>query len=450
MDKTDYKGLWFAPEKPGEAVPGLLHFEKSGRITLDLQGTLTDHECARPQSLPLILGTSIEGAMFTLYGCIQTNVSGGIEGVRETSFHILGVLKGSHFSSPESIVFGRLDATFPQLDWWVGNSGVKIDHPDKETIVITKQSSFLESVNLPNMRLSLGFSYTDHFAMDEISVKHVPFISIELTHEIQLKKLLDLLYQLCNFFALAVSQPVYPESIDGFTEAAKVTIVGKSHRRPIEIIYEGVNYGVPLDPVNMRSMLFELRTIRSQFANLLQKWFEKSELLRPVYDLYFGTLYNPHMFLQQKFLSLVQAVESYHRRVFDGHESSPEQHKTRIQDIINVTPEEHKSWLQNELADSNDPSLRSRLQELVTKYSFLGFDEEFVDNVRNARNYLTHFDENKKRYAEPDKLFTYIRKIRALIECILLTESGLEITRVEAIMTPIEKRRTEEFRIYDF
>jgi hypothetical protein len=451
LEKTEYKGSWFVPEKPDAVIPGVLHFENSGRITLDLQGTLTDPKGTRPQSLPLILGKSTEGAIITLYGCIQTNTSAGIEGVRETSFHIVGVLIGAHFGSPESIGFGRLSATFPQLDWWVGSSGVKVELPDKETIAITKQSSYLESANLPGMRLSIGFSFTEHFGRDEVSVKPVPFVSIDLTTEIQLKKLLDLLYHLCNFFALAASQPVYPDLIDVFTETAKVTLGdGKSFRRPIKIVYGGVNYGVPLDAVNMRGMLFELSSVRSKFANLLEKWFEKRALLEPVFDLYFGTLYNTQMFLQQKFLSLVQGVESYHRRVFDGYESSPEQHKKRLQDIIKATPNEHKSWLQDKLSDSNDLSLKRRLEELVIKYSFLGFEAEFVDNVRNARNYLTHFDENKKEYAEPDKLFTHSRKLRALTESILLTELGLTLAEVEAMMVPIEKRRAEEFRIYDF
>ena len=103
-----------------------------------------------------------------------------------------------------------------------------------------------------------------------------------------------------------------------------------------------------------------------------------------------------------------------------------------------------------ELLGPNDLSLKKRLEELVKKYSFLGFEAEFVTKLRNARNYLTHFDENKKEYAKPDELFIHTRKLRALTESILLTELGLTLTEVEAMMTPIEKRRAEEFRIYDF
>ncbi|MFI5450153.1 MAG: HEPN domain-containing protein [Candidatus Bathyarchaeia archaeon] len=453
MEKTEYKGSWFVPEKPDAVIPGLLHFEKSGRITLDLQGTLTDPKGTRPQSLPLILGKSTEGTTITLYGCIQTNTSWGIEGVRETSFLIVGVLIGAHFSSSEGIVFGQLTATFPQLDYWIGSSGVKVELPDRKTMVITKQSSFLASAKLPEMSISIGFSFTDHSGKDEVSVKYVPFVSIELKKEIQLKKLLDLLYHLCNFFALAVCLPVYAESINGFTETVKVTLPnGKPFRRPIKIIYGNVNWGVPLDTVDIGGMLFEFAGIRDQFESILKKWFDKVELLEPIYGMYFGTLYNKGMYLQHKFLSLVQCVESYHRRVVRNYELPQEQAERRVQEILKSAPDGHRDWLRNKLRYSNEPTLRKRLEELVQSFSFVEFEDtgQFIEDVVNTRNYLTHYDkELKELSASPAKMSSLARKLAALTEAILLTEFGLPADKVKSLAEHISQRRAG-IRSFDF
>ena len=453
MEKTEYKGSWWLPEKPSTIITGSLQFEANGRMTLELLGALTDAKQPRPQSVPLILGKSTEGESITLYGCIQTNTSFGIEGVRTSTFYVVGVLIGAYFQRPESIVFGSIAVTFPQLDNWIGASGAGVDFPDRQTLVITKKSSPLVTAALRDAKISIAFQFAEYIGNDAISVKYVPSITIEMTNEIQLRKLLDLLYHLRNFFALAVCHPVYPESIDGFTEAQRVILPdGKSYRPPIKIVYHGVNWGVPHESVNIRGMLFELGAVRGEFESLLKNWFDKTQLLEPVFDMYFGTMYNPGMYLQHKLLSLVQCVESYHRRALRNCELPPDQAEKRIQDILKAAPDEYKEWLKNKLRYSNELTLRKRLQELVSAYSFLEFDDgdQFIDDVINTRNYLTHYDEDLKELAaNPEKLSRLAMRLSVLTEAILLTELGLLPDKVKSIMERIGEIRSE-LRSYDF
>jgi len=64
-------------------------------------------------------------------------------------------------------------------------------------------------------------------------------------------------------------------------------------------------------------MLFSYEEISDWTELILTKWFETSDKLAPIHELYFGSLYNSNMYLYHSFLSLVQAIESYHRRVFE-------------------------------------------------------------------------------------------------------------------------------------
>jgi hypothetical protein len=223
LDKTEYRGSWWLPEKPGTVVTGSLQFGSDGGITLDLQGTLTDN-VHHPQSVTLILGHSTEGDTITLYGCIQINFSLGTEGVRTTTFYVSAVLIGVHFQSPEKLAFRRFAVTYPQLDYWFGTSGVHVEFPDTHTLTITKKSSFLVSAECGSTKISPGFLFTTHYGRDEVSVKYVPDFVVEMTNEVPLKQSLKLLHHLRNFLALAVSHPVYPDSIDGFTDSVKATL----------------------------------------------------------------------------------------------------------------------------------------------------------------------------------------------------------------------------------
>ena len=81
--------------------------------------------------------------------------------------------------------------------------------------------------------------------------------------------------------------------------------------------------GDPLVPAVIEQKL------QQGFGPTMGRWLEKSEVLGPVYRLYFGTVYNPQAFLEQQVLSLVQALEVYHRRIMTTPELPAEEHERR-------------------------------------------------------------------------------------------------------------------------
>jgi len=69
-----------------------------------------------------------------------------------------------------------------------------------------------------------------------------------------------------------------------------------------------------------QEMLFTLQHVSQRFEDVLKQWFDSAQFLEPVFNLYFGTLYNRDMYAEQRFLSLVMALESYHRKVTNNRE----------------------------------------------------------------------------------------------------------------------------------
>lgn len=190
-----------------------------------------------------------------------------------------------------------------------------------------------------------------------------------------------------------------------------------------------------------QEMLFTLKDIADKFELLLRNWFNKTDKLGPVYDLYFGALYNPHMYLQQRFLSLVQALESYHRRLMRTYELVEEDHRKRMEAILASAPEAHRDWLASRLKYANEPTLRVRLHEIFAKCSFImskivAKEDAFIEKVVATRHYLTHFDpELEDRSAKDDALHYVTEKLRVMMEACLLEEIGLEPDVIESFFS---------------
>ncbi len=101
-------------------------------------------------------------------------------------------------------------------------------------------------------------------------------------------------------------------------------------------------------------MLFTFADIAGLVNACVGSWLAKSSDLGPVLDVYFATLYGAGMFQGHRFLSLVQAVEAYHRRSCESHELPREQHEERVRAIVDAAPERHRAWLARRLEYSNE------------------------------------------------------------------------------------------------
>jgi hypothetical protein len=178
-------------------------------------------------------------------------------------------------------------------------------------------------------------------------------------------------------------------------------------------------------------MLFNLKLIKDEFNTILRKWFAKAEVLSPIFNLYFGMLYNSDMYLEQKFSNLIQAIESYHRRTRINTEIEPDEHRKRITSIIESIDTQYKEWLENRLTYSNEPHLRRRLSELIDECGKLinisssKKKKSFISKVCDTRNYFTHDDVSlTDKSAKGIELLHICSKLKIILEFNLLKEIG--------------------------
>ena len=112
------------------------------------------------------------------------------------------------------------------------------------------------------------------------------------------------------------------------------------------------------------------------------------------------------MYPTNRFLNIVQALESYHRIRFGEFVRPLEENEEKINEIIDAIPEgqlnkKKRKRLKSAMRAQNRKNLSERLKELYEFGSnvlnpMVDDRNVFVDRIVVNRNYFTHWDENKK------------------------------------------------------
>jgi len=449
IEEFEYTGVWWIPDKPEKKIHGTLRFTSDEGATLSLTGSFKDlvykikniKEIFRPE---IILGISSDGKFITLYKCFETTLNINLSGFLISSFYANVVFIDAHFQKSEDIKFKNISVHYLYLDEWVDFSGFdikKLDIEKKEMVSYILPEPFQACINDNlNVLIEFRFSYQTPSMKKEMSIKQKTWIKIETSEPKSLKDYEKYLYYIQNFLTLGTTEPVYPLAIEGITEVNKKIIEIKGnfspYYPPVKIFYRFNT--VRKMNISSCDMLFTFKDIYDKFGTFLRKWFGQAVLLEPVYNLYFGTLYNPHMYLNQRFLSLIQALESFHQRKFGGKYLTKEEDYNKIYNALkNSIPDNVRSDLKGRLKEylkyGNEFSLRKRLEEIFEKYKeildkFIENQDAFIELAINTRNYLTHYDEKLEGKAAREKeLFFLTENLKTLLEVCLLTELGFNI-----------------------
>jgi hypothetical protein len=394
----------------------------------------------------LIIGSSADGNKITLYKCFLKNKKThwsniGINTVQFTFISSI-VFIGTHFTSIDQITFNEMSVRFAHLDEWVDISGFEVKPIEIEIkYTLPKNIEFIIDKEF-TIKVGFNVSYpTFSKPLIEISLKQSAWVFFCPSTSRTIDEYLKMMFVMQNFLTLAMSEPTYLTAVVGKTESEKFIVGDKEIHTEIDVLFKQQSYVLePIHPLRTREMLFTLKQILTK-QDVLGKWFNKSQVLEPVYDLYFGTFYQKGMYLNNELLNLAQALESYHRKTMENLELPIEQHQNRVNEILKNTPEVYKEWLKNKLKYTNEPTLRKRLRELWDKCpptltTKFGTKELFVGITVDTRNYLTHFgDDLKANAATSEDLYTFVLKLRIMVQICLLQELGFNSDEVTLLMS---------------
>jgi len=454
MEEFEYNGIWWLPENPKKKISGTLKFNQREDTILELIGSFKEiKDINEIPELNIILGITSNGKIITLYKCYESNLHVSVPGFFSSSFVVSIIFQGYHFEKEEDIKFDSLSLNYSHLEEWIRISGFKSKLENDSENHLKKYEvsySFPPKVEAKLAKFDLSFDYNftlDEDRIKEVNLKQTMFIKIDPHTQVPFNDYeKDICYHIQNFLSLAIGQAVFPLIIKGKTNACKTKLSdGRVVYDDIFIFYSIKNLPDLSKKLHPFDMLFSFRDISDNFEKYLKNWHTKSEVLQPVYDLYFGTLYNPSMYLQHEFLSLIQALESYHRRVDDGKYVSEDDYTQIYKTLISIIPQEldndFKESLNQKLKYHNEFSLRKRLIEILKKCedveNLLIYDNErFVKDVVTTRNFLTHYDKYIEMKAKNgQELYELTQKIKFILEICFLIELEIPIKTIKALVS---------------
>ncbi len=335
---------------------------------------------------------------------------------------------------------------YSYLDEWVGISGFEIHK--RENFVNIKYklpSSLFYNIGAGHYNFVLKIIFGIHglkysFFQKEIFIVQKTYIEIESYTSDHFWDYAKIKYNIENFLNLSIVRPVYPLSIIGTTKDKQNKEVF------IEIYYRLPDSPKVFKPLIPYEMLFTFTDIKDKFDKFLENWFNVYNKLEPVYSLYSEILYNPYINIENRFLNIIQALETFHRRVYGGAYLSEEEYKPIYDALINAIPKHVDSNLRERLKAylkyGREFSLRRRIKDIVKNYPFISkvINDGFINKVVNTRNYYVHYDESLKESSTDRKDLYYItQKLKMLLDICLLGILGFSVEEIRLLILRNEK-----------
>lgn len=458
MKSFELKGQWWIPGFESDCVSGSIKFNPNEGAELDLVGSLSGKE-GRSRN-PVIINGHADGKAFTLYSCLcihnSSHSSEELPIMRYERYYAHVVLIGHCFESEEDIKFDELCVSFYNLENWTSITGIKHDvHSNESYPKMVFSGGYVDpdelSVQVRDFKIYLGHVVTNGgCGLRKFSIEQDSYFRATAEETIHFKEFRkNLIFPLQNYLSLGLNEPTFPRKIEGIRKDIKLP--GREIPMGIEIYFGFSGATEAEKDIHCMDMLFSLNTISDMFHESLINWFEKIEIMRPVYNLYFASVYNSRVYLDYQFLTYTQALESLHRRVFGGKYMEDDQYKSVYEILTKNIPkslsESHHDSLKSRIRYGNEFSLRKRMNDFFERYSslpsiILGSPPKFISQMVDTRNYLTHYTkELEARADKDDKLYFLTMKLKFILQFLFLINAGFVEERAKEIIV-----KSQEFR----
>jgi hypothetical protein len=415
----DYVGQWWLPESPDASCYGTLRFDGTNSPRLTLSGSLRPlagrgfggGESFAPD---IILGRTEDGKAVTLYRCYETHTGLSFPGIPTVTYVANYAIIGSHLPSKDKVRFEKFWIRYDRLVEWTQLTGFTrqfdVDGNVFRGLMVDWHAPAPYEVTIA------GWQVKFHHRLDQ---QGDHFEHYNLEHQVRLEvqppepKSIEEFYgefasHYRNLVTLGLGTPIYTSEL--LAQPVPDAANPDPKARASSIYHHVSRRDKAAGKIEEFKMLFSLSAIAADYATCLQKWYGRVELLRPVYNLFFGTLYSEPGYVETGFLLLAQALESYHSRAF-GRKA-------------------HLAKRIVEVVESFGETARLLIPDAAP----------FAKLVTDTRNYLTHYNERlRKRSAAGEDLWLLAQQVRFVLELCFLREMGLSDERIHAIASKHEQ-----------
>lgn len=436
MPTKTFQGYWWIPSKPDTKLCGELIYKENENLRLTLLGIFSNNL----PSFTIIHGSTGEGIRLTLYDCHTIEASQttlGHDYVKEGQlFHgkstiLCSILfEGVHINKKEEMIFDRLYLNFENQELWLGEKIIDIQHKHKDKKHIVAYTAPDEKeYRLSNFIFKIYYRFGGHYSARWVDnkISYTSYIDIELDEPQEFDEIWRIFNNTKNFISLFSGQ------------VANINSMSVNYKELEENIDVNILFNKrKASPDNNHKIYpYKMITTFNQLPNpknLLNNWFDNADFFSLLFGLYFSSKDNPHRYITDYFLSLTQAIDTYHIRKNEREYIEINEFnklKEKFLEVIKNLPKNEREHFVTKVKYMNNKSLRLKLREIGKSFDYLKgilniFDEDSIAKIVDTRNYYTHYDPEDELKAIPiSELYNYIKELRFLILAIILSELGL-------------------------
>lgn len=488
METVEYDGHWWIPGQYGDRVGGVLSYEPQSGATLKLFEAFESnlHQDAEHNYHSRLYDTSKDGDFLTLVNCLRDGFSSthSQKGqVSSSTYTTRYIIEGTYVPSNQNVSFTELKVSFPGIEEWSQH------FPESDTDHTPSGAFELESENpdpleaeVMEYSLNIYTSFTPSLSRaDTPSIASDTYFRLYPKHKsITLRRLREYVSSLRDLLTLATNHIMVPDYVQAKTP--------NSGHSDVNIYYTDSAFGESIKP-GITNQNFKLPDIPDGFEGLIENWFELKNEVESTIDVFLGTRYGSGVYQQDTFLSLTQAVESYHRRryndeymnshtfdsdvypdimefirgdldsvynnpsMFNGSPLSNSQiQRLKSAKDAHSIPRDLGNVLDSAVKYANEYSLRKRFKELVNnEYDHILSDlphsaEGKIHSIVETRNHITHRIKDKDKdpaVAEGADLTRLSWSVEQLLEVALLSEIGVPESQIRATL----ENRYNQYRV---
>ena len=231
---------------------------------------------------------------------------------------------------------------------------------------------------------------------------------------------LEKMGRLQTFLSTLVGAPAVPTSIVGSIDPLTLTYITLPLTRT-----------PAADSLSELQILLPYGEIGDRFTDALCRWVREWKDIGTAATLLYGTLL-VELPPEFELLALTQALETFHRHVYDGTYLRPEEYETVRSGLASAipmgTPNDLKQALTKRIEYGNEYSQRKRFQELLSSLDdaaqeLLRIDKALLNRVVDERNHLTHRPPESDHYVPMDNVERRLtaQKLKAFLFLLLLS-----------------------------
>ena len=379
-------------------------------------------------SYSIINGITSVGLDITFWGNMIPSMSLNFPGTQQLIYTPSYIFVGKQLKT-EKFKVKKISAMFEGLPTWIGQQNFVIKKNDTFTEVnINYTKPIFDKISCVDKTIYFETdckSRVDFFS--EAMITQRTWASIEFEKTVLWKDAYAKLFEYSDFLTLCFGTKCIPQ---------RITLLDEENTC-IQIFENNMNQNeIKLKP----RFLIPYKYLKNQYEQVLNIWFKKQEQISPVIS-YFVDAHMEERVVNviPLFLKMVQALESFSRKLRQSTLKPKEEHEARITRIISkIDYSDDNKWLSEVLASPilNEPSCQQRIKRLFDEMPdelMLGKRKlkKLSYKIVSTRNYYTHFNESlKSEILDSHNMFYSIIFMRYALWLLLVNELDIDVSKV--------------------